>query len=152
MEDLGYPPYIHKINHLLSRCILPNNNIHLNKSWNYPRRYLSPYLFTVFLEPQLRWLEKDQLGSLFSTSPNSITITTYADDLAILVDNIKHIQPQLNKLKQYSKWAHIELGINKCAVTRCPNKSKLHALVFITYLKVQNINYKQQQFPILSQK
>jgi hypothetical protein len=42
------------------------------------------------------------------------------------------------------------LGINKCAITRCPYKSKLQPLAFTTYLKAQNINYKQH-LPILSQ-
>ena len=42
------------------------------------------------------------------------------------------------------------LCIYICAITRCPNKSKLQPLAFTTHLKAQNINYKQH-LPILSQ-
>ena len=52
---------------------------------------LSPYLFIIFLEPLLRWLEKDDMGYHFSTSTSTCTTTAYADDLAILSDNINHI-------------------------------------------------------------
>ena len=54
---------------------------------------LSPYLFIIFLEPLLRWLEKDNLGYHFTTSTTTCTTTAYADDLAIVTDNILHIQP-----------------------------------------------------------
>jgi hypothetical protein len=57
-----------------------------------------PYLFIIFLEPLLRWLEKDNKGYHFSTSPSSCITSAYADDLAILSDTIQNIQPQITKL------------------------------------------------------
>jgi hypothetical protein len=51
---------------------------------------LSPYIFIIFLEPLLRWLEKDNMGYHFSTSTSTCTTTAYADDLEILSDNINH--------------------------------------------------------------
>lgn len=53
---------------------------------------LSAYLFIIFLEPLLRWLEKDNMGYHFNTFPSTCTTTTYIDDLAIITDNIQHIQ------------------------------------------------------------
>lgn len=66
---------------------------------------LSPYLFIISLELLLQWLDQDQLGYCFNTSPNTMTTTTYVDDLGILIDNIEHIQPQLNEVRQYPYWA-----------------------------------------------
>ena len=64
---------------------------------------LSPYLFIIFLEPLLRWLEKDNKGYHFSTSPSSCTTSAYADDLVILSDTIQNIQPQITKLQQFAE-------------------------------------------------
>ena len=89
--------------------------------------------------------------SVFQTSLNIITSIAYVDDLAILTNKIHHIQPQVNELRQYVDWAHMIIGITKCVVTNRPNKSKLQMLAITTYLKAQNINYKNQQLPILSQ-
>ena len=50
---------------------------------------LSPYLFIIFLKPLLRWLEKDEAGYCFKTSPSTCTTTAYTDDLAILMDDIQ---------------------------------------------------------------
>lgn len=49
---------------------------------------LSPYIFIIFLEPLLRWLENDNMGYHFNTFLSTCTTTTYADDLAIITDNI----------------------------------------------------------------
>ena len=62
---------------------------------------LNPYLFIIFLEPLLRWLENDNLGYHFNTSTSTCTTTAYANDLAILTDNIHHIQLQISKLQKF---------------------------------------------------
>jgi hypothetical protein len=49
---------------------------------------LNPYLFIIFLEPLLRWLEINELGYHFNTSPTTYTTTTYADDQAVITTNI----------------------------------------------------------------
>ena len=43
------------------------------------------------------------------------------------------------------------LGITKCALTGCPNKSKLAPHKFTTFLQTQNINFRSQAIPILHQ-
>ena len=43
------------------------------------------------------------------------------------------------------------LGINKCAITRCPNKTKLSPTTFKAYLQSHNIQFRNQALPILHQ-
>ena len=45
----------------------------------------------------------------------------------------------------------MDLGIPKCAVTGCPNKSKLHPTTFKALLQATNINYRNQPIPALNQ-
>ena len=112
---------------------------------------LSPYLFIIFLEPLLRWLEKDNLGYHFTTSPSTCTTTAYADDLAIITDNIQNIQPQIHKLQKFAEWSHMDLNLSKCAITGCPNKSKLKPNIFKALIQSHNITYKSNTFPTLTQ-
>ena len=105
---------------------------------------LSPYLFIIFLEPLLRWLDQNQLGYSFKTSSMSISSAAYADDLAVIFKDIKDIQPQLNKIDKFCVWASMGLSINKCAITGCPNKSKLPPATFKA--KIFNSAIKQSQF------
>ena len=60
---------------------------------------LSPYLFIIFLEPLLRWIENDDIGYHFNTSPSICTTMAYADDLAIISDKVQNIQPQINNIQ-----------------------------------------------------
>jgi hypothetical protein len=62
---------------------------------------LSPYLFIIFLEPLLRWLDQGQLGYTFITSSITISSAAYTDDLAVLFRNIKDIQTQINKIDKF---------------------------------------------------
>ena len=112
---------------------------------------LSPYLFIIFFEPLFRWLEKDNLGYRFNTSTATCTTTAYADDLAILTDNIRHIQPQITKLQKFSEWSHMDLNLVKCAITGCPNQSKFKPNTFKAYIQSQHITYKTQNFYTLTQ-
>ena len=111
----------------------------------------SPYLFIIFLELLPRWLEKDEAGYHFKTSPSTCTTTAYADALAILTDDIQKIQPQITKLQQYAEWSYMDLNLSKCAITSCPNKFKLKPNTFRAYIQFRNITYKTQIFPILTQ-
>jgi hypothetical protein len=45
----------------------------------------------------------------------------------------------------------MDLGIPKCAITGCPNKSKLHPTTFKALIQSTNINYRNQPIPILNQ-
>jgi hypothetical protein len=45
----------------------------------------------------------------------------------------------------------MDLGIPKCAVTGCPNKSKMNPTAFKTLIQNANINYRNEPIPILNQ-
>jgi hypothetical protein len=62
---------------------------------------LSPYLFIIFLEPLLRWLNRDNLGYTFRTSSNSISSAASANDLAALFGDIKSIPHQVTKIDKF---------------------------------------------------
>lgn len=78
---------------------------------------LTPYLFVIFLELLLRWLKVVSLGYHFDTSTSTCITIAYANDLAILTDNIDHLQPQINKLLKIAEWAHMNLNLTKWAIT-----------------------------------
>ena len=71
--------------------------------------------------------------------------------LAAIANKLETLQTQLNKLDKFCEWVGMDLGISKCAVTGCPNKSKLKPTVFKALIQATNINYKNQPIPALSQ-
>ena len=159
MEDLGYPSnavelvgdiYIHSTTSFTGNQFGTTPPVTIGRG-TIQGDTLSPYLFIIFLEPLLRWLEKDDMGYHFSTSTSTCTTTAYADDLAIISDNINHIQPQILKLQKFAEWSHMDLNLSKCAITGCPNKSKLKPNTFKAYIQSQNITYKTKPFPTLTQ-
>jgi hypothetical protein len=112
---------------------------------------LSPYLFIIFLEPLLRWLERGNLGYKLQTSQYTLNSAAYADDLAIITNDIKHLQPQINKIDKFCQWAGMELDIPKCAITGCPNNKSMPAETFKAYIQSHNIKYRNQPIPVLHQ-
>ena len=112
---------------------------------------LSPCLFIIFREPLLRWLDQNQLSYSFKTSSLFISFAVYANDLVVIFKDIKDIQTQLNKIDKFCAWANMGLGIYKCAITKCPNKTKLTPSTFKAYLQSHNINLCNQALPILHQ-
>ena len=159
MEDLGYPSdAIAIIGNIYKDSTTAFTGSHFGTTppinisrGTIQRDTLSPYLFIIFLEPLLRWLEKDNKGYHFSTSPSSCTTSAYADDLAILSDTIQNIQPQITKLQLFAEWAHMDLNLAKCAITGCPNKSKLKPNTFKAFIQSQQITYKNKKIPTLTQ-
>ena len=72
---------------------------------------LSPYLFIIFLETLLRWLQRENNGYTFNTSNTKLSSVAYADDLATISINLTSLQHQLNKLDKLCEWAGTGLGI-----------------------------------------
>ena len=99
---------------------------------------LSPYLFMIFFKPLLHWLSWDSRSYKFITSNCQITTIAYVDDLAILTNDIQHIQPQLNKLQHFNDWASMDLGISKCVIIGYPNKSKPPPLSLLKHFSLLN--------------
>ena len=112
---------------------------------------LSPYLFIIFLNPLLWWLEKNNIGYYFKTSSTTCNTISYTDNLAILTNNITHIQPQIRKLQKFSEWAYLDLNLFKCTITGCPNKSNPKPTTFKAYVQAQHVHFKIQPFPTLTQ-
>jgi hypothetical protein len=159
MKDLGYPEdAINLIGNIYSQFTTTFIGEHVGKTQPIPIQRgtiqgdtLSPYLFTIFLEPLLRWLQQGNNGYTFGTSKVKISSATYADDLATIANKLKSLQTQLNKLDRFYEWAGMDLGIPKCAITGCPNKSKMSPLAFKIQIQATNINYRNEPIPVLSQ-
>ena len=72
---------------------------------------LSPFLFTIFMEPLIRWLAVGSKGykpAYHPHKPNSTIITYddhgYADDVSITARSIQDLKIQLNKLHMFSQY------------------------------------------------
>ena len=105
----------------------------------------------MFIKFLLRWLDKGNYGYKFKTSNNTKSSAAYADDLETLFSKIDSIFPQLNKIDNNCKWRGMILGINKCAITGCTNKTKLIPLEFTNQLRNANICFRHQPISILNQ-
>ena len=111
----------------------------------------SSYLFIIFLGPLLWWLQNRKLRYTLGTSKVTINSAAYADDLAIITNKLTSLQSQLNKLDKYCEWAGMDLGITKCPITGCPNKSKMNQETFKAQIQATNITYRNQSIPVLHQ-
>jgi hypothetical protein len=68
-----------------------------------------------------------------------------------MANKLKSLQIQLNKLDKFCEWVGMDLEIPKCAVTGCPNKSKMNPITFKALIQSTNINYRNQPLPVLHQ-
>jgi hypothetical protein len=106
MADLGYPQdAINLIGNIYSNASTmffgpyfgKTKPVHIQRG-TIQGDTLSPYLFIIFLEPLLRWLDRGNLGYKLKTSQYTLNSAAYADDSTIITNNIKHIKPQINKI------------------------------------------------------
>jgi hypothetical protein len=159
MKDLGYPlDAVTLVGNIYSHSTTTFIGNHFDKTQPIPIQRgtiqgdtLSPYLFIIFLEPLLRWLQRGNYGYTFETSQTTLCSAAYADDLAAISNNLSSLQHQLNKIDKFCEWAGMDLGIPKCAITGCPNKTKLSPQNFKSHIQSTNINFRNQPLPILSQ-
>jgi hypothetical protein len=132
MKDLGYPTdAINLIENIYSQSSTIFTGEHFGKTLPIPIQRgtiqgdtLSPYLFIIFLEPLIRWLQQGNNGYTFGTSKVRISSAAYADDLAAIANKLETLQTQFNKLDKLCEWAGMNLGIPKCAITGCPQLLK----------------------------
>ena len=138
MKDLGYPnDTINLIGNIYSQSTTTFIGEHFGKTQfisiqreTIQGDTLSPYIFIIFLEHLLRWSQQVNNGYTFGTSKVKISSAAYADDLAAIANKLKSLQIQLNILDKFCEWAGMDLGIPKCAIIGCPNKSKVSPLAF----------------------
>ena len=83
---------------------------------------LSPYLFLVFIEPLLRWLQHGgrgyALGGLGTTkSLKTVAALAYADDLNALTNDLSNLKLQAEKVGRFSNWSGMEVNAKKCAAS-----------------------------------
>ena len=111
---------------------------------------LRPYIFIIFLEPLLIWLQHGTHRYIFKTSNTKLSSVAYADDLTVISNNATSIQQQLDKLDRYCEWVGMDLGIPKCAITGCP-QVQTKCTSFKTHLAAININFRIQPIHVQSQ-
>ena len=83
---------------------------------------LSPYLFLIFIEPLLRWLQHGGRGyapgCLADTQhPKTVAALAYADDLKTLTGTLSNMKLQAEKIQRFSTWSGMEVNAKKCAAT-----------------------------------
>ena len=110
MKDLGYPEDAVKLvgniysysNTIFTSDHFGQTQKNTNTKKNNPR---SPYLFIIFLELLLQWLQNGKYRYTLGTSKITINSAAYADDLAIITNKLTSLQNQLKKLDKYCEWA-----------------------------------------------
>ena len=159
MVDLGYPTdavalvgniYSHSTTSYIGEYFGKNKPIPIQRG-TIQGDTLNPYLFIIFLEPLLRWMQRGNNRYTFGTSNTTINSAAYADDLANLANEIKSLQIQMNKVDKFCEWSCMDVGVSKCAITGCPNKSKMNPTAFKAHLQINNVKYRNQPIPALHQ-
>ncbi|KAJ9515662.1 hypothetical protein QJQ45_002695 [Haematococcus lacustris] len=90
---------------------------------------LSPFLFLIYIEPLLRWLQVGARGYKFTSettdSAGRFTIGSidYADDIAILCNSISNLRCQADKLSADSDWGHLIISHSKTLATAALHKA-----------------------------
>ncbi|KAJ9531789.1 hypothetical protein QJQ45_021938 [Haematococcus lacustris] len=84
---------------------------------------LSPFLFLIYIEPLLRWLQAGARGYKFKSatadSGERATVSSidYADDIAILCNTLRNLRCQADKLSAFSDWGHLIISHSKTLAT-----------------------------------
>ena len=85
---------------------------------------LSPFLFTIFIEPLLRWLETGSRGyrptcTVPEEDQTMITFDElgYADDLTLNTSTLEDLKKQLVKVAAFSRFTRLDLAPDKCQAT-----------------------------------
>jgi hypothetical protein len=103
----------------------PTPSIDINRR-TFQGDTLSPFLFTLFLEPFLRWLTVGSRGyrpcpPATNVDPREPTATYpghgFADDLSLATGSTPNMAIQLRKLSLFSAYIGMTVNIRKCCIT-----------------------------------
>ena len=123
---------------------------------------LSPLLFTIFLEPLLRWLQVGGRGYRYGSlqaSPEHKDLTTsnaaYADDLLMMTNSHLDLRTQAEKVEAFCTWSGLELNLGKCGITGVLYQDAASGLISHPYRReidmIKNrtrlVKFKGQEFP-----
>ncbi|KAJ9520002.1 hypothetical protein QJQ45_014732, partial [Haematococcus lacustris] len=84
---------------------------------------LSPFLFLIYIEPLLRWLQVGARGYKFKSATadsgerTTVSSIDYADDIAILCNTLRNLRCQADKLSAFSDWGHLIISHSKTLAT-----------------------------------
>ncbi|KAJ9526649.1 hypothetical protein QJQ45_017586, partial [Haematococcus lacustris] len=84
---------------------------------------LSPFLFLIYIEPLLRWLQVGARGYKFKSATAdsgaraTVSSIDYADDIAILCNTLRNLRCQADKLSAFSDWGHLIISHSKTLAT-----------------------------------
>ena len=85
---------------------------------------LSPFLFLIFLEPLLRWLQAGGRGYRIKALANEdegnrlrYASLAYADDLVVMTETPRDMRVQAAKIERFLAWSGLQVNHTKCAVT-----------------------------------
>ncbi|KAJ9532909.1 hypothetical protein QJQ45_011003 [Haematococcus lacustris] len=84
---------------------------------------LSPFLFLIYIEPLLRWLQVGARGYKFKSATADsgeraiVSSIDYADDIAILCNTLRNLRCQADKLSAFSDWDHLVISHSKTLAT-----------------------------------
>ena len=126
---------------------------------------LSPFLFIIFMEPLLRWLQSGgrgyQFGSIPGADPHtpkcSIGSNAYADDLATATHTPADLEKQAQKVDRFSAWAGLKVNNDKSGVSAIlhgtAQRTKSHVLapdmIRTAERQLQNVKIGGNSLPFL---
>jgi ribonuclease HI len=108
---------------------------------------LSPFLFLMYIEPLLRWLQVGARGYKFGAihdlqtrMKNHVSSAAYADDLAALTGNLSDLMIQAEKISRFADWADLPVNTDKTIATAALHnntRTRLHGSSPIAQVKEQ---------------
>ena len=83
---------------------------------------LSPFLFLIFMEPLLRWLQSGGRGYQYgylrqsTIGDHTTSAMVYAYDLLAVSSNINDLVKQAHKIEAFTNWEGMTVNCKKCGV------------------------------------
>ena len=76
---------------------------------------LSPLIFNLAIEGLIRGIQSSDARGYSFTESLEVKCLAYADDLAIAASSEEDVEAMLDRLEEFSRWAHMDFNVAKCA-------------------------------------